>query len=97
MADDLVKRLRAGVRPYDTITLAGVKHDPRCLEAADRIESLEAALQAADECINAMNFTVAIAHKFDWGDGSAIALLDEILSAQNRAIAAYRKARGGET
>jgi len=38
---DLVKHLRSGVSPYETITLAGVKHDPRCLEAADHIETLE--------------------------------------------------------
>ena len=75
----------------------GGKHYGTADDVVARIEQLEAALQAADECINAMNFTVAIAHKFDWGDGSAIALLDEILSAQNRAIAAYCKAREGET
>lgn len=40
MADDIVKRLRSGSRQFEGITLAGVLHDTRCLEAADEIERL---------------------------------------------------------
>ena len=46
MSDDLVKRLRAGIDPSTQITLGGKKHDGRSLEAADRIEALEAALES---------------------------------------------------
>ena len=99
MADDLKEELRL-IRCY-------ANGDARCTcnigqDAAARIERLEAALLAADECVNAMNFTVAIAHQLDSGDGSEIVLLDEILSTQNMALTAYikaryRKARGSET
>ena len=58
-----------------------------------RADDAEAALLAADEAISAMNFTVALAHHIEHGDGSTILLMDEILSAQNMALAAYRRAR----
>lgn len=42
---ELVKRLRMGrLSGLDPITLGGVEHDSRCLEAADKIEGLEADL-----------------------------------------------------
>ena len=44
---DLVKRLRSGSHNRETTALAGVFHDARCLEAADRIEALEALLKEA--------------------------------------------------
>jgi hypothetical protein len=43
--DDLVKRLRSGTNNADLTTLGGVVHDMRCLEAADEIERLRAALE----------------------------------------------------
>ena len=96
MADDLVKRLREKAK-NKTNSVGDKWGDWVCDESADRIESLEAALQAADEAISAMNFTVALAHHLEHGEGSTVLLMDEILSAQNRALTAYRKARGGET
>ena len=86
MSDDLVRRLQSGSN-----TKRGA--DDLIMEAADRIEALEAAILAADEAISAMNFTVALAHHLDQGEGSTIILMDEILSAQNMALAAYRQAR----
>lgn len=42
---NLCRQLRAGLHMADGITLAGVRHDRRCLRAADRIDELEAALR----------------------------------------------------
>jgi hypothetical protein len=50
--DALEKRLRAGYFSHDPLlTLGGVKHDPRCLEAADTIAALRAAPVAMRERI----------------------------------------------
>ena len=56
---DLVKRLRAGIDPSTQITLGGKKHDGRSLEAADRIEQLDAAINAALGRLDASLFTNA--------------------------------------
>jgi hypothetical protein len=41
MTDDLIQRLRSGHHNLILTVLGGVKHDERCLEAADRIDALE--------------------------------------------------------
>ena len=44
----IVQRLRSGTHNSEKTTLAGVEHDLRCLEAAERIEELEKALHAVN-------------------------------------------------
>jgi hypothetical protein len=76
---DLVKRLRSGFDPSTLITLGGKRHDGRSLEAADRIEALEAQLAAADElarCIEDLQAT--------WAPNA---------SGIPESLAAYREAR----
>ena len=80
MADDLVKRLREKAK-NKTNSVGDKWGDWVCDEAADRIESLEAALQAADELALAAHGTIH--------DDADTSLVD--------ALTAYRKARGGET
>ena len=88
MADDLVKQLREGALEkqqeawdradggQDLSIEAGL-----ALVAADRLESLEAALQAADELARAMQ-----------REEDCFGLPDFMQAA----LASYRKARGGE-
>ena len=80
MADDLVKRLREKAK-NKTNSVGDKWGDWVCDEAADRIESLEAALQAADELARAMQ-----------REEDCFGLPDFMQAA----LAAYRRARGGE-
>jgi len=38
---DLIQRLRSGTHNEEPVTVGGVEHDKRCLEAADEIERLQ--------------------------------------------------------
>ena len=104
MADDLVKRARGGVieRPKrwtgDTHDDLGGSVDYDATDAlmhslAARIESQEAALQAADELADAVQRLEHIARQ----NTDNAKVWEDACEAVCAALASYRKARGGET
>ena len=103
MADDLVKRARDGVieRPKrwtgDTHDDLGGSVDYDATDAlmhslAARIESQEAALQAADELADAAQRLEHIARQ----NTDNAKVWEDACEAVCAALASYRKARGGE-
>ena len=91
MSDDLVKRLRFG-------SLSHLGSSRMNLEAADRIEALEAALLAADELYRATSFLADNDPDDVVCDGGGTAILVG-LSGIRHALATYRARRdtGGGT
>ena len=58
--NDLIQRLRSGTHNEEPVTVGGVEHDKRCLEAADEIKRLEA--QLAISRIDALNEAAVVAY-----------------------------------
>jgi len=52
MGQTIVKRLRNGAHNEEGTILGGVRHDKRCLEAADTIEELLEALKVCSDAID---------------------------------------------
>lgn len=55
-----------------------------------RAEAAEAEVVRLREAVDRMNFTVALAHHLEHGDGSSVVLIDEMLSTQRAALAAIK-------
>ena len=81
--NNLIQRLRSGTHNEEPVTVGGVEHDKRCLEAADEIEHLEVQLAVArNDTLDEVNQWF-----LDHNNGTALALYRAM---RNAAEAEYR-------
>jgi len=87
--NDLIQRLRSGTHNEEPVTVGGVEHDKRCLEAADEIERIKAQLTTArndalDEAAR-VAYAAAITFVTAYTDGKNASTIGSGISAEVRA------------